>query len=456
MSTAASKPTVAAPTLQVAPLLHPQGCRTYLIADPHSNEALALDVHLDLVSDVTERVAQEGWTLKYIVDTHTHADHPSGAGPLAEQTSATRVAHERAGHEGVSLHPADGDALRLGMHSVTVRHAPGHTPDHLVLLTDGAFFSGDTLLIGGVARTDFLGGNAGQLFDSIHALIASVDDATRLYPGHDYKGRTSSTIGHERRHNPWLALKSRDEFVGALTAHPPPRPANMDALLRFNKKGIHFAGSLPADEAVRRVAKGGAHSVVDIRTGAEVAGERVPGAVHIPLEHIRDRADEIRAIPAPRLLLCHTGSRAEMAKRTLESMGMGGLIVLDGGIVAYRQAGGVTEQGKRVMSLERQVRIAAGTLVVIGCALGTFVHPWLYALAAFVGAGLVFAGLTDTCGMGLMLARMPWNQARGDAAGEKGPNRGGCAANLPAPVAGCAAGLPEGEAGGCSASPPPR
>ena len=189
-------------TLHVLPFTHPQGCRTYLLSDVASREALVLDVHLDLVDQVAARIAEEGLTLRYIVDSHTHADHPSGAGALlVREPGAIRVAHEAANHEGVVHHPSDGESLTLGQHAVVVEHAPGHTPDHIVLRTDRAFFSGDTLFIGGVARTDFLGGDAGQLFDTIHRLLADMPDDLVLFPGHDYQGNVESTIGHERANN---------------------------------------------------------------------------------------------------------------------------------------------------------------------------------------------------------------------------------------------------------------
>ena len=129
--------------MQVEVFTHPQGCRGYLLADPASKEALALDVHLDLVHAMAERVKAEGWEVLYVVDTHTHADYPSGAGAFAARFNAVRIAHEKAHHAGVTVHPKDGEKLRLGKLEVTVRHAPGHTPDHMVLTADGAFFSGD-------------------------------------------------------------------------------------------------------------------------------------------------------------------------------------------------------------------------------------------------------------------------------------------------------------------------
>jgi glyoxylase-like metal-dependent hydrolase (beta-lactamase superfamily II) len=117
---------------------------------------------------------------------------------------------------------------------VTVRHAPGHTPDHLVLLSDGALFSGDTLLIGSVARTDFLGGDAGQLFDSLHRVTDDLPDETVVYPGHDYQGRTQTTLAEERTSNPWLGMQ-REEFVRQLTANPPPQPASSPASAAFTR-----------------------------------------------------------------------------------------------------------------------------------------------------------------------------------------------------------------------------
>lgn len=432
--------------LEVHPFAHPQGCCSYLVGDPESRQALAIDPHLDSVGELGATLQRLGWSLRYVVDTHTHADHPSGAAKLAGRFSATRVAHPAGDHQGVKRHPADGDVLHLGDQTITVYHAPGHTPDHLVLLTPDALFSGDTLLIGAVARTDFLGGDAGQLFDSIHRVIAGLRDEIVLYPGHDYQGRTSSTIGHEKATNPWLRIEDREEFHRALTANPPRRPANMDDLLRLNREGTDIATSISAAAAVDRVRQGGAVSVFDVRTAVEVAEEHIAGARHVPLEEIVARADEIRAIPAPRLILCRSGKRAEMARQKLESLGIAGLTVMEGGILGFAAAGGKTEKGKPQMSLERQVRIAAGGLVVVGAALGWLVHPVFFGLSAFVGAGLMFAGITDTCAMGLLIAKMPWNRRPAAAVA---PAAGGCAAT--APAGGCAATAP---AGGCAATPP--
>ena len=446
--TTTNPPPDAVGTLLVVPFPHPQGCRTYLLADPQTKQALALDVHLDSVEDVADRAATEGWTLPYVVDTHTHADHPSGAAPLASRFSSTRIAHKLAQHQGVQHHPEDGETLHLGDRPVTVYHAPGHTPDHIVLVSDGAVFSGDSIFIGGVARTDFLGGDAGQLFDSVHRLLDRLPDETILYPGHDYQERVQSTLGQEKLTNPWLAITDREDFVRQLTENPPPRPTNMDALLRLNREGAAIPNSMTAAQAVQQVEAGGAKTVVDVRTGAEFEAEHITGSRLVPLDQLVQRADEVRMTPAPRLLMCKSGTRAGMALKTLAALNVSGLTVVEGGIEAFRNAGGPTKKGRARMSLERQVRILAGSLTFIGVALGVFVHPWFLALAAFIGAGLVFAGVTDTCGMAMMLGKMPWNQS--SMASSSGSAPSACAA--PPPSA-CAAGAPTSS---CAAPTPDK
>jgi glyoxylase-like metal-dependent hydrolase (beta-lactamase superfamily II) len=428
---------------QVVPFLHPQGCRTYLLADPVSKQALVIDPHLDLTTAIAAYIAAAGWTLRFVVDTHTHADHPSGAAALAAQFGAVRVAHPIACHRGVTRTPADGEVLQLGGLAVRVRYAPGHTPDHLALQIDGALFTGDSLFIGAVARTDFLGGDAGKLFDSLQALLADLPDATVVYPGHDYHGGVASTLGVERAGNAWLHLTDRDAFIRGLTANPPPKPANMDALLQLNRDGETIPETIRAADAVARVAAGGVRSVVDVRTLAEVEAERLEGAVHVPMDRLAEEAERVRALPAPRLLLCRTGRRAVAARTTLAGLGIGGLTVMEGGIEAYRAAGGSTVVGKQHMSLERQVRIAAGSLAAVGGLLALTVHVAFAALPLLIGGGLVYSGITDWCGMGMLLAKMPWNRGKGGSSGSGSSSQ---------PAAACAASAPPS----CSAPLPPR
>jgi glyoxylase-like metal-dependent hydrolase (beta-lactamase superfamily II) len=423
-------------SLRVEAFPHPQGCRSYLVTESRSGQSMAIDPHLDLVDAVERRVRAEGATLPYVVDTHTHADHPSGAAALASRFASTRIAHPDAGHRGSTRHPSDGESLHLGDVPVEVRHVPGHTPDHLALLVPGAAFTGDALLIGSVGRVDFEGGDAHALFRSLRRLLDGVSGETLVFPGHDYLDRTHSTVGAELAGNPWLRITDPDEFARRLTADPPARPANMDALLAANRAGAPFPAAVSAAEAVERV-RAGAATVVDVRSGVEVDAERLPQSLHVPVDEVERRADDVRAAPAPRLLLCRTGRRAESAQEALVRLGVGATQVVEGGLEAYRAAGGATVGGTGRMSLERQVRVVAGLLVVAAVALGSFVHPAFLAVAAFVGAGQVFAGLTDWCGMGLLLAKAPWNRRR--IPGTSQPPPPACAAPAAQGVGGCAA-----------------
>jgi glyoxylase-like metal-dependent hydrolase (beta-lactamase superfamily II) len=327
-------------TLQVLPLPHPQGCRAWLVFDPERREAAALDLHLDQAAGLARALKAHDLRLRLVIDSHTHADHPSASHRVAQAFGARRVAHERAHHQGVSHHPADGEALEVGRGALTVRHAPGHTPDHLVLLADGAVFSGDTLFIGSVARTDFLGGNAGELYDTLGRVFGPLPGSTVLYPGHDYAGRIESTLERERATNPWLKLADRQRFVEALTANPPPKPANMADLLRFNRDNTPLPTHVSAAEARARIESGAAISVIDVRTDAEVDAEMVPGSRQILLDTILSRVAEVEAVPAPRLLMCRGGIRAARAREALSTLGVEGLVVIEGGILAYKDAGG--------------------------------------------------------------------------------------------------------------------
>ncbi len=157
--------------------------------------------------------------------------------------------------------------------------------------------------------------------------------------------------------------------------------------------------------------------LLDVRTPAEFRAAHAVGARNVPLSDL-DPAAIAAARPAagPLYVICQSGSRGRQACEKFQAAGLTDVVNVEGGTRAWAESGLPVSRGKRTISLERQVRIAAGLLVLIGVFLGYFVHPYLIGLSAFVGAGLVFAGLTDTCGMGLLLARMPWNRIAPDPA----------------------------------------
>lgn len=156
--------------------------------------------------------------------------------------------------------------------------------------------------------------------------------------------------------------------------------------------------------------------LVDVRTPAEFREVHVDFAKNIPLDQLdanKIASDRNGSADQPLYLICKGGGRGKMACDKFLAAGFPNVVNVEGGTSAWDQAGFAVARGKKAISLERQVRIAAGSLVVIGVALSYFVHPYLIGISAFVGAGLVFAGITDTCGMGMMLAKMPWNQVAG-------------------------------------------
>lgn len=161
------------------------------------------------------------------------------------------------------------------------------------------------------------------------------------------------------------------------------------------------------------VCGGGSVDLIDVRTPAEFGEVHVPFAKNVPLDRFdaAQIAKEYAGKETPLYVICRSGSRAKQACDKLIAAGCTNVVNVEGGTLAWDQAGLQVVRGKKVMSLERQMRIVAGGLVFVGVMLGAFVHPYLYGLSGFVGLGLVFAGVTDICPMAMMIARMPWNQA---------------------------------------------
>lgn len=166
--------------------------------------------------------------------------------------------------------------------------------------------------------------------------------------------------------------------------------------------------------------------LIDVRTPVEFQEVHVEFARNVPLDQLDPQAIQAGRqdnVQQPLYVICRSGSRGKQACDKLLAAGIANVVNVEGGTIACEAAGLPLVRGKKAISLERQVRITAGALVVVGAALGFWVHPYLIGLAAFVGAGLVFAGITDTCGMGMLLARMPWNQVQGNCSAK--PTGGG-------------------------------
>lgn len=169
--------------------------------------------------------------------------------------------------------------------------------------------------------------------------------------------------------------------------------------------------TITPEELAERIKRGEAVELIDVRTPAEFRELHATMARNVPLDALDPQRHVSTANRGPLYLVCKAGGRSTKACQKLLDAGMNNVVSVEGGMQAWEAAGLPVVRGKKASSLERQVRIAAGTLVLVGAVLGYLLHPYFIGLSAFVGAGLVFSGVTDTCGMAMLLARMPWNRA---------------------------------------------
>jgi len=201
-----------------------RGCLSYLLVDESTKEAALIDPSEEIaLEDYLGALASHGANLAYVIETHTHADHISSAPTLAEKTGAQIVRHTLAPSHRKDVGVTGGEVLMLGETKLNIIATPGHTNESISVYADDAVFTGDALLIGGTGRTDFQLGDSEALYRSLHEALGTLPDATLVYPAHDYKGRTHSTIGAEREQNPRFLL-AHDAFISTMDAHHPPAP----------------------------------------------------------------------------------------------------------------------------------------------------------------------------------------------------------------------------------------
>ena len=382
------------------------GCVGYLLVDGVRGAAMAIDPRLDQVDGFVEALGARGVRLTYALDTHTHADHLSGVRRLAEQTGADVLAHSASKLRIAARRIRGGERFDLGSTPVTVLDAPGHTPDSLAILVEGHLFTGDALFAGGAGRTDFVGGSASDLFDTFRRFEA-LPDSTVVHPGHDYVGRPVTTIGEEKAQNELFRERNRAALVARLSGEAP-LPANMAAIIRHNL-GEADTASITPREAEFLLTRRPVPFLLDVRSRLEFEGERIDGAINIPLDELSAHLDEVPEL-APAIVVCRTGVRATIAAEALGRSGRRAQVI-EGGMNAWRRAHLPVREGRKRLPVDRQVQLIAGLMVLAGVMLGAFVSPWFLVIAAFFGAGLTFAGATGTCGLALLLMKMPWNRA---------------------------------------------
>jgi glyoxylase-like metal-dependent hydrolase (beta-lactamase superfamily II)/rhodanese-related sulfurtransferase len=334
---------------------------TYLLADPESRDALLIDTVFEQHARDVALIRELGLTLRYTLDTHVHADHVTGAWLMKQALGSEIVLSKHGGAQNVDLAIDDGDTIEIGAVKLEARATPGHTDSCITYVTaDHAMaFTGDALLIRGAGRTDFQQGSAATLFRSLKDKVLSLPDDTRLYPGHDYKGRTVTTVAEEKAYNPRIGGDaSEGDFVGFMDNLGLPHPRKIDvavpANLRCGRPEDDVETTAPAvwgpvarsyagvpEIDARWVADHRAELLLlDVRQESELSGElgSIEGVLHIPLGQLRERADEVPR-DKPIIAICRSGRRSAQATVILEKAGVESLANLTGGMLRWRALG---------------------------------------------------------------------------------------------------------------------
>jgi sulfur dioxygenase len=330
------------------------GTYTYLVASRRGGEALIIDPVLEKVDRYLKLVEELDLKLVKAVDTHLHADHITGLGALRDRTHCVTVMGEQTLADVVSMRVTEGDRVAIEGLSLDVLYTPGHTDDSYSFLMNGRVFTGDTLLIRGTGRTDFQNGNPFQQYDSIFNKLLKLPDETLVYPAHDYKGDTVSTIGEEKRFNPRLKVRSAEEYADLMNNLKLPNPKMMDVAVPAN---IHIG--LHQDEIARKGWAVSAAEVLALSGRPDIAivdlrekGERekhgtIPGSLHAPYPDLQENIStggmlhELAEATGKRIVFyCAFGERSAMAVQAAQDAGLASACHIEGGIDAWKKANG--------------------------------------------------------------------------------------------------------------------
>jgi sulfur dioxygenase len=330
------------------------GTYTYLLASRRGGEALIVDPVLEKVERYLTLIHELDLRLVKAVDTHLHADHITGLGALRDSTRCITVMGEQSSVDVVSMRLSDGDTLRIEGLELEAMYTPGHTDDSYSFLMQDRVFTGDTLLIRGTGRTDFQNGSARAQYESIFNRLLRLPDETMVFPAHDYKGDTVSTIGEERRWNPRLQVRDVEEYEALMNGLNLSNPKMMDVAVPANQRQGFAQEEIArlgwAVDAARAQSMVGRNDIVlvDLRekTERQKVGS-IPGALHAPYSNLQENIQpggmlyELAATTNRDLLFyCAFGERSAMAVRAAHDVGLDSARHIQGGIDAWKKAGG--------------------------------------------------------------------------------------------------------------------
>ena len=329
---------------------------TYLLASRHGGEALIIDPVLERVDRYIQLLRELDLRLVKAIDTHLHADHITGLEALRERTACITVMGEQTKANVVSIRVKDGD--RVGIEGLTMQavYTPGHTDDSYSYILPDRVFTGDTLLIRGTGRTDFQNGDPRAQYESLFGRLLKLPDETLVYPAHDYKGDTVSTIGEERAFNPRLQVKSVDDYVTLMENLNLPNPKMMDVAVPANMR-IGLAQNIVAErgwalsaEEAKELLGAPDVALVDLREEQERKRDGViPGSLHVAYPSLREslKSDGLLAQTAKAkrpIFYCAFGERSAMAVQAAQAAGIDSARHIAGGMQAWKQSGGPLER----------------------------------------------------------------------------------------------------------------
>ncbi len=351
------------------------GTLSYLLADPTTGRGILIDPNVNDLQKLIYTLEEEGVELAHVIDTHTHADHVSAAGELKKLFGATLIMHQetknkwRVVDEGdkfgigdilrknaaleVDRFVQDGDEIELDDLKITVLFTPGHTDNHISLSIQDMLFTGDLLLIGQAGRSDLPGGNTEAQWESLTKKILVLPDATKIYPGHDYENNTFSYLREEKIANPFLKIRTKDEYLSFVADFFPPLAESTEGgavTLQCGTKRVadHAEGFRDIDpaELERMLASDVPVTLLDVREPFELmAFGAIPGVINVPGTRLVSRLAEFEERKSePLVVICQSGNRSYEVAHYLAKSGFTRVYNLKGGTSGWMYSGRAVER----------------------------------------------------------------------------------------------------------------
>lgn len=329
-----------------------RGCQSYLVGCSQTCVAVVIDPEVHEIERYLGLAAQSGLRIRYLLDTHTHADHFSAADELAAELHVPVIMHRDSPSPYVGMGVDDGEIVKLGNLALSILHTPGHTADSMCVRVEDRVFTGDTLLIGGTGRTDLPTGDAGQLYDSLFHKLLLLDPTTRVYPAHIYSAREYTTIGEELAGNRRLQVADRNKFIEMMQSLNLSMPEHLSEALRTNLSGSKTVDQMISEaaqrvsfmsqeEVLRRIqTEEPGITLLDVRESESFKSGHLPGALSLPRGQLELRVDALLPDPTARIVVyCQFGKVSTLATATLRDMGFTRAIAMAQGMEEWLEKG---------------------------------------------------------------------------------------------------------------------